>query len=84
MVDQPDSPHTGETGVAPDRGSTAGAPRWVKVIGIIGLLVVLLAVVMMFAVGGGEHGPGRHAPGGDTSGLEAPEGEAAPPEGGHG
>lgn len=43
----------------PDRGSTAGAPRWVKVFVIIALVLVLLVVVMML-IGGGSHSPGRH------------------------
>ena len=33
-------------------------PRWVKVFGIIAVIVVLLFVVMLFAPG--SHGPGRH------------------------
>lgn len=33
-------------------------PRWVKVFGIIALVLVLL-VIIMFA-GGGSHGPSRH------------------------
>jgi ABC-type transporter Mla subunit MlaD len=42
---------------------TAGTPRWVKVFGIIALVVVVLFVVMIIA-GRGDHGPGRHT-GGD-------------------
>jgi ABC-type transporter Mla subunit MlaD len=38
----------------------AGAPRWVKVFGIIALLVVLLFVVLLVTGRGGDHGPGRH------------------------
>ncbi|MDJ0418901.1 hypothetical protein [Rhodococcus opacus] len=34
-------------------------PRWVKVVGVVvGLLLVLVIAVMLF--GGGNHGPGRH------------------------
>ncbi len=40
------------------RGSTDRAPRWVRVFGIIGLVLVILLVVLQFVVGG--HGPGRH------------------------
>jgi hypothetical protein len=36
-----------------------GTPRWVKIFGIIALVLVLLVVIMMF-IGGGDHGPGRH------------------------
>jgi hypothetical protein len=47
---------------------TAGTPRWVKVFGIIALVVVVLIVVMLIA-GRGGHGPGRHALAGDGSGA---------------
>jgi hypothetical protein len=49
---------------APDRVSRTaypGTPRWVKVTGIITFVLILLVVIIMF-VGGGEHGPGRHTP----------------------
>ena len=45
---------------SPDARSTApSTPRWVKVSGIVTILVVLLVLVVMLASGGG-HGPGRH------------------------
>jgi hypothetical protein len=44
-----------------------GTPRWVKVFGIIVIVVVLLVVAKMF-IGSGEHGPDRHAPSGDAGG----------------
>jgi hypothetical protein len=42
-------------------------PRWVKVSGIVTLVLVLLVVIVML-VTGGNHGPSRHMPsgGGDT------------------
>jgi hypothetical protein len=43
----------------------AGMPRWVKVSGIIAI-VLALTVVIVVLVSGGEHGPGRHLPGGET------------------
>ena len=43
-----------------------GTPRWVKVFGIILIVVVLLVVAMMFI--GGKHGPGRHTASGDAGG----------------
>ena len=46
---------------------TAGTPRWVKVFGIIALVLLVLVVVMLIT-GRGGHGPGRHAAGGDGSG----------------
>jgi hypothetical protein len=48
-----------ETGTAKDRESIPGTPRWVKVFGIIALVVVAVFLVLMFA-GGGRHGPSRH------------------------
>jgi hypothetical protein len=62
-----------------------GTPRWVKVFGIILIVVILLAVAMMFI--GGEHGPGRHTPSGDAGGgvpSSSVVEDYAPPEGGHG
>ena len=44
----------------------AGAPRWVKVMGIVAAIVLLLAVGVL-VLGGSEHGPGRHAPGGSPT-----------------
>ncbi|HEX9350241.1 MAG TPA: hypothetical protein VF877_03095 [Gaiellaceae bacterium] len=46
-----------DTGTENGRASTTGAPRWVKVLGIIALILVLLVVVLLI---GGNHGPGRH------------------------
>jgi hypothetical protein len=67
MADPPPSPDTGDdTGVGPDRGSTAGPPRWVKVFGIIAIVVALLVVIMLLV--GGGHGPGRHTPSGGLGG----------------
>jgi len=42
-----------------------GAPRWVKVFGIIAIVVVLLLVVLKLT---GHHGPGRHMRSGDVGG----------------
>ncbi len=48
-------------GGAGDSGSTVGAPRWVKVFGLIALAVAVLVVVLLLVGGGpGKHGPGRH------------------------
>jgi hypothetical protein len=48
-------------GVRPDRGSTAGRPRWVKVVGIIAIIVVvivgLLFLIMHLTGGGFTHTP---------------------------
>ncbi len=49
---------TGDTGVGPDRSDTR-TPRWVKVFGIIAIVLVLLFIIMLLT-GGGGHGPGMH------------------------
>jgi len=71
-----------------DRRSTSGPPRWVKVSGIIALVLVLLVVVMLLVGGGpGEHGPGRHlgsdgaarvTPSADAGGQTRPSGVPYP------
>jgi hypothetical protein len=45
--------------MAEKRHADVGTPRWVKVFGIIALVLVVLVVVMIVA-GRGGHGPGRH------------------------
>jgi hypothetical protein len=71
----------------PDRGSTAGTPRWVKAFGAIALILVLLVGVLLLT-GGGNHGPGRHTGSGETGGQALPSrpqesGGHTPPAGGH-
>ena len=51
-----------------------GTPRWVKVFGIIAVVLVLLFVVIQFTGFGGSHGPGRHTPSGDVGGKAIPSG----------
>ena len=65
MADMPD-PHGDDAGVGPNRESTAPAPFWVKVFGVIALVVVLVFVALLLT--GRGHGPGRHtgAGGGHT------------------
>lgn len=51
-----DSPQRADrTGAAADDTRT---PRWVKVFGIIALVVLLLFIIMLLTRG--SHGPGRH------------------------
>ncbi len=45
-----------------DTADDTGMPRWVKILGIIALVVILRLVVLMLVGGGGGHGPGRHTP----------------------
>jgi hypothetical protein len=47
-------------------------PRWVKVFGIVVLVLALLVVVLMATGLGGEHGPRRHMPSGGDSGHTPP------------
>ncbi len=60
MADLPADPDTpDDSSLGSDRGMTPSTPRWVKVFGIIAIVVILLFVMLMLA-GGGSHGPGRH------------------------
>jgi hypothetical protein len=56
----------------PNHQSNAGTPRWVKVFGIIALIVIVLFVILMFMGGPGGHGPRRHMSSGDVGGRTAP------------
>ena len=47
--------------------SAPGTPRWVKVFGIIALVLVLLFVISLLV--GVRHGPGLHTPSGDAGGY---------------
>jgi hypothetical protein len=62
-----------ETDSNPGRTSAAaaypGTPRWVKLGGIIAVVVILLVVLIM-AIAGGEHGPARHIPSGSGAALQ--------------
>lgn len=72
MTDPSRSP---DTGVAPDSSPTTsypGTPRWVKVTGIVILVVVLLVGIIMLTGVGGPHGPGRHLPSGGAGGHIPP------------
>lgn len=51
-----------QTQLESDRGSAPGTPRWVKVFGIIVIIVVLLVGIVMLTGLGGQHGPALHAP----------------------
>lgn len=49
MADPPPYP---DPGAGPDEEANAGAPRWVKVLGIIALFLALLFVILHLAFGG--------------------------------
>jgi hypothetical protein len=62
-----------------------GTPRWVKIFGIIVIVLVLLVGIMLFTGVAGPHGPGRHmpsvgAPPANVTGDDRPSGGGA---GGH-
>lgn len=61
----------------PDLNSGPGTPRWVKALGIIGIVLALLFFIMMLV--GGNHGPNRHMPSGSApaSGETLPAGVVA-------
>jgi len=86
VTDRPPYPDT--SGDA-DREPTTGTPRWVKVFGIIALVVILLFVVVLLTrgPGGRGHGPARHTPfwGTLSSGVAEPGGAGGhdPAEQGH-
>jgi ABC-type transporter Mla subunit MlaD len=65
-----------------EKGTLGGTPRWVKVFGIIAL-VLLVLVVVMIVVGRGGHGPGRHTgedtQSGDIGGHGPPRGARIEP-----
>lgn len=68
-----------------DSPSYPGAPRWVKVFGMVVIVLVLLFVTLhLTGVVGGGHGPGRHIGSVDAGGQAPPSSitEARTPSGG--
>jgi len=49
----------GNAGVGSDLGSATNTPLWVKVFGVVVVLLILMLGVMLL---GGGHGPGAHMP----------------------
>ncbi len=45
-----------------DPEARLGTPLWVKVFGVIALVVLVLFVIVFITGGGAMHGPARHAP----------------------
>jgi len=57
----PRSPAGDETDLGRDGGTTAGTPRWMKVVGISVIVLVVLVVILLLTGGGlGGHGPRIH------------------------
>lgn len=70
----------------PDTGTSAGTPRWVKVFGIIAIIVFLLLFILLMTSGPDGHGPRRHLPSGGTVGDTLPSSaltESRTPAGDH-
>ena len=53
-------------------------PRWVKIVGIVALLLVLLVGIMLLTGVGSDHGPGRHMPSGGAGGHTPPPSVSRP------
>lgn len=60
---------------------TGGTPRWVKVFGLIALVVVVLVVVLVVTGRGGPHSPLRHIVPGETSPTGGAGGHTGRPAG---
>lgn len=67
-----------DSGAESSRGSTTGAPRWVKATGVIAVVLVVVVGVMLLT-GGGSHGPGRHTGGQPPSSVTPSGGGAGGP-----
>ncbi|WP_203247686.1 hypothetical protein [Sporosarcina beigongshangi] len=50
--------------------STSNTPSWVKMFGLIAIVLIVLVVIIMF-FSDGEHGPGRHLNSNGT-GIQTP------------
>jgi hypothetical protein len=92
-----ETPSDSDTGTGPDSGGPTGTSRWQKVVGILGVLVVLWVGNDTYKVidgdfggggdGGGEHGTGEDLPVEDQdqeTDTDTGGGHTGPPEGGHG
>lgn len=61
MTDPTPRPPEGRNGPDDPGTRSSGLANWQKVVGIIGLAVVVVLVIVLAT---GDHGPGRHAPAG--------------------
>ena len=82
-------PHP-DTGEGPDPGATTSTSRWQKVVGAVGLVVVVWVGSEVYESvtgdfgGGGGHGPGQNAPvENQDQETETDGGGHRPPAGGH-
>jgi hypothetical protein len=80
MTDSPAQPDDlDQTGATGGQSPPAGMPRWVKVFAVIGIILVVVLLVALLV--GGNHGPSRHTgdPGGSTVAAIADSGDAGEP-----
>lgn len=77
-MDEPASNDPGTTAPVdgPDGTDEHRMPGWVKGFVVAGIVLVVLVVVAL--VFGGEHGPGRHLPGGGDAEVDPRGGHEAP------
>ncbi len=70
MIDpSPDPEAQDELGAGPVHEAPPSTPSWVKISGIILLLLILGFVILKLAGVGDDHGPGRHTSSDDMKGL---------------
>jgi hypothetical protein len=69
MPDLSPAPDDSDATAAESGRNTGSTPRWVKLSGIVVLVLVLLFVVIML-IAGGSHGPGRHSGLGSTRAFD--------------
>lgn len=55
MADTASGPDSAKSGMEPDRGSVTDTPRWVKVFGIVALVLVLAFVITHLTGKGFSH-----------------------------
>jgi hypothetical protein len=58
-----------------------GTPRWVKVFGVVALLVIAVVLVLILTGRGGPHSPRRHISPADTPPAGGTGGHTGPPPG---
>jgi hypothetical protein len=58
--------------VRPTEDRPPSTPRWIKVSGIIVIVLLLLYGILELTGVGGNHGPGQHKPTGNVSGQTQP------------
>jgi hypothetical protein len=66
----------------PDKTDMAeGTPRWVKVFGVVALLVIAVVLVLILTGRGGPHSPRRHIAPAATTPTGGEGGHTGPPPG---